>query len=266
MKISSSGFKHGKKIWKFNCTDRNCKTKVSPRDRTIFQNSKASIKEIILFIYQFSVSEHSCQWSNRELGWSSATFVEWSQILRSVCSCELLRTHDKIGGPGDIIEIDETVVSRRKYNRGRLVKTQWLFGGISRQTKRCFMVEVEDRSAATLLPIIFENVKPGSTILSDEWKAYNQLVNYGFKHGTVNHSLNFVNPQTGDHTQNIENCWGRMKRVLKKRNGINAEKRASHLEEFMWRQKIKGKNSFQEMISIIAKFFPGNADIDPFFL
>ena len=42
------------------------------------------------------------------------------------------------------MEIDETVICRPKYNRGKMMAEQrWYFGGIERMTGRCFMKEVE---------------------------------------------------------------------------------------------------------------------------
>uniref|UniRef100_A0A1X7TYV8 ISXO2-like transposase domain-containing protein n=1 Tax=Amphimedon queenslandica TaxID=400682 RepID=A0A1X7TYV8_AMPQE len=66
------------------------------------------------------------------------------------------------------------------------------------------MVEVPDRSAATLLPIIFKHVRSGTTIISDEWRLQSLLASKGMVPLTVNHSLNFVNPLNGAHTQSIE--------------------------------------------------------------
>ncbi|KAI9090516.1 hypothetical protein DFS34DRAFT_567567, partial [Phlyctochytrium arcticum] len=50
---------------------------------------------------------------------------------------------------------------------------------------------------------------PGTLIYSDKWQGYvtpwrNQL---GYGHETVNHSENFVDPDTSVHTQNIEANW-----------------------------------------------------------
>ena len=42
-------------------------------------------------------------------------------------------------------EIQESLFSKRKYNRGRTVPNQWVFGGIYRETRVCFMYTVPDR-------------------------------------------------------------------------------------------------------------------------
>lgn len=91
----------------------------------------------------------------------------------------------------------------------RSVSTQWVFGGIDRDTRECFAVTVEKRNAATLLPIIQQFILPGTIILSDQWAAYNMISSCpdGYEHKTVNHSLHFVDPDTHVHTQNIENMW-----------------------------------------------------------
>ncbi|KAI6650806.1 hypothetical protein LOD99_7857 [Oopsacas minuta] len=59
-----------------------------------------------------------------------------------------------IGGSGKIVEIDESKFGKRKYNRGRLLTGQWVFGMVERDTDDIIMVTVPDRSTATLLPII----------------------------------------------------------------------------------------------------------------
>ena len=59
-------------------------------------------------------------------------------------------------------------------------------------------------------------------------------------HQTVNHSLNFVDPATGVHTQGIESTWSQVKRMMR-REGVMATSPdlfQSYLSEFLWRRKI----------------------------
>ena len=46
---------------------------------------------------------------------------------------------EKLGGEGRVVEIDESKFGRQKYHRGRRVDGQWVFGGVERESKRCFL-------------------------------------------------------------------------------------------------------------------------------
>ena len=59
----------------------------------------------------------------------------------------------------------------------------------------------------TLLPIIRAHILPGTCVMSDMWKAYDCQKDEGYTHLAVNHSLNFVDPDTGAHTERNENTW-----------------------------------------------------------
>lgn len=148
---------------------------------------------------------------------SDHALVDWRNFFRDVCAMFFVKNPTKIGGPGSVIEIDETVITKRKYNRGRLVAAQqWYFGGIERGSGRCFIEAVEHRNAETLLPILQKYVLPGSVIISDLWRAYFRIeeLPYGYRHFTVNHSENFVDPLTGACTNTIESTWQKFKVFL----------------------------------------------------
>jgi transposase-like protein len=115
-----------------------------------------------------------------------------------------------IGGPNRTVKIDESTFSRRKYHRGHPVKGQWVFGGVERETGETFLVPVKDRTADTLMAIIRDWIEPGTTVISDCWAAYNSLGSQGYSHQTVNHSIQFVDPNTGTHTNTIESMWHRV--------------------------------------------------------
>jgi len=107
------------------------------------------------------------------------------------------------------------VVVKRKYNDGCAVDQQWIFALYDRNTKLGYIELVNDRSAQTLIPIIQKFIRPETKIFSNQWPAYRQLHNLGYDHKTVNHSENFVDPQTGTCTNTIEAYWSRVKRNVR---------------------------------------------------
>ena len=82
-----------------------------------------------------------------------------------------------------------------------------MFGGVERDSKRCFLSIVADHSSATLIPLIKEHIAVGTIIISDCWKSYQSLSEEGFKHSTVDHSGTFKDIETGASTNVIEGLW-----------------------------------------------------------
>ncbi|CAF5071072.1 unnamed protein product, partial [Rotaria sp. Silwood1] len=127
---------------------------------------------------------------------------------------------------------------------------QWVFGGLDTITRKCFLVPVDRRDRATLLPIIQQYV------LSDEWAAYRSLRNNpNYIHLTLNHSVNLAEPTTSVHTQNIENTWMRVERKQKRQGGMCSTLLPTYLEELMWRQDF-GDLPFKNRVSQISVIYP----------
>ena len=162
----------------------------------------------------------------------------------------------KIGGEGHIVEIDESMFTRRKNHAGRIFPQQWIFGGLCGDTGECFLVKVPDRSAETLVAAIKSNVASGSTIYTDCWRGYStrELEEAGYTHLTVNHKFHFVDPESGVHTQNIERLWGSAKWRNKRHCGTARQNLDSYLVEFMWRQHIKTANPSKATLEPTAEF------------
>lgn len=148
----------------------------------------------------------------------------------------------KIGGPGHIVMIDECMLSKCKYNRGKLTQQLWIFGMIDSVTKIFVIQFVQDRKRTTLVPIIKKYCAPGTEIWSDQWRAYEtlpEIPEFNFIHKTVNHSVNFKDPITGVCTNRIEGLWGSLRRFYRHKStssAINRHNISSYLDEFQWRQ------------------------------
>ena len=104
----------------------------------------------------------------------------------------------------------------------------------STRKSRCRFYGVQDRKGDTLLPLVEKNVVTGSTVVSDKWSGYNRLGDREYKHETVNHSRNFVDPVTGSHTQAIERVWKEGKFWLQRARHAGPYLQ-NHLDEVSWR-------------------------------
>lgn len=187
-------------------TEVRCNFRCSQFEGTWLEKAKIPPSVNLLFINGFLRKTFYQDFFSRNFGLAARTIVDWKNFCGEVC-VRWLEDQAPIGGPGKVVEIDESKFGKRKYHVGRRVDGVWVFGGVERETQKRFIVPVEKRDAATLLPLCQKYILPGTTIHSDCWKAYNDLQHLGYTHLVVNHSQHFVDPVTGVHTNTIESLW-----------------------------------------------------------
>jgi transposase-like protein len=156
----------------------------------------------------------------------------------------------KIGGPGIIVEIDESKFGQVKYHRGHRVEGVWIFGMVERtKERRIVFVKVDNRKKETLEELLKKYVHEDSIIYSDCWKAYNNLSSLFASHATVNHSENFVDPETKVHTNTIEGNWAGVKKQVSPvhRTKVYIE---LYLIRYVLRRNFKSK-IFDEVIKLL---------------
>ncbi len=175
----------------------------------------------------------------------------WYCLFRTAIEKHLQLTFEKIGGEGVAVQIDETVIARRKYNRGRVVRQQWLFGVIDTISNHCILRCIDDRCKSTLKNVILETLTEGSIVSSDRWSSYMSIFREEtrYEHTSVNHSINFVDPETGTHTNNIENLQMLLKQSLRRKYLRSRTNLDLYLAEFCARHKCKNT---PEMIFLLV--------------
>ncbi len=158
-----------------------------------------------------------------------------------------------------------------KHHKGKDLKRPqiWVFGMYERplnekDPKKCLFIPVPKRDAFNLLNIIYKHVNPGTLIISDCWAAYNDIrkLDKSFEHQTVNHSLNFVDPETLAHTNSIESVWNSGKIQFKTMRGVSRKFLNSYLTEFMWRRNYTNDRfgACEAIVDAIAHEFPLESD------
>jgi transposase-like protein len=192
------------------------------------------------------IAGYAVEANNAQLGFyagirSPNSIVNWQNYFRDACSEFIAaRRGLKIGGAGLTVEVDESLLFKRKNHAGRLLANEasgiWVVGGICRETNDCFVVPVTSRDAETLRAIIEENVEPGTQVMTDCWRGYSGLGECGFRHRSVNHSINFIDPDDRSvHTQKIERMWKSLKKAVPKE--CNSQLRWSYIQEFLFKQR-----------------------------
>lgn len=218
----------------------SCRKRTSVTNRTIFDKSKLKLTDLLKLIFYFAEEKTVLETSNN-LHISKNTVTKWFKIIRIVAEKNLDLLFNKIGGENRVVQIDETVISKRKYNRGRIIPQQWLFGAIDTINGHFILKTIDDRSRSTLRSIITECITENTTVHSDMWSSYMSIfrTENDYRHETVNHSRNFVNPTTGVHTNNIENLWMLLKQSLRRKYLRNRGNLDLYLAEFCLRAKFK---------------------------
>jgi len=201
-----------------------CGHHIHPRAGTLFEDSRTSLQSWFYAIYLFTTSRHgvSAKELQRQLGVTYKTAWRMGHQIRMHMA--------EVDGDSLLdgeVEIDETFIGGyRKGGQGGKGKTV-LFGMLDRDGDVVTKV-VEDRTLATLYPIITQNVKIGTLIHTDEHRAYQSLGTSGYYHETVNHSAKeYVRGNC--HTNTIESYWSRLKLSIR---GTHVHVSGKHLAKY----------------------------------
>ena len=101
----------------WRCSNKACGKKVSIRQGSWFSNSNLTLQTIVLLTYFWPwVYRTEQEFVKHELGISHTTIVDWYNFSREVCISILEKFSQQIGGPGKVVEIDESKFGKRKYH------------------------------------------------------------------------------------------------------------------------------------------------------
>ena len=221
----------------FRCPGKDCRKELSLRIHTFFHGSALSCSAIMKLAHMWlaDVSFHSVVLLS---GHSTKTVASFFLYFRQLVSSSLVDEDCVIGGKDIIVEVDETKMGKRKYNRGRRVEGVWIVGGVEKTSeRRLFLATVEDRKRETLIALLSKHIAPGSIIRTDLWKGYLDIDQHmDVEHQTVNHSKWFKDPVTLVHTNTIESTWNALKLRIEPRSRVR-DGMDERLMEFIWRRK-----------------------------
>ena len=133
---------------------------------------------------------------------------------------------------GDV-EADETYIGGKKAGgpRGRGADGKTVVFGMAERKGDIMAKVVPNVKKRTLLPLIADNVIPGSTVHTDELRSYKGLdkLGLGFKHKTVNHGAGEYS-RDGSHVNTLEGFWARLKLSIR---GTHVHVSGKYLEKYV---------------------------------
>jgi transposase len=234
-------------------TDRKCYAcqwcgyQLHPLAGTIFHKSETPLKSWFFAIFLFANSKNGVSGKElqRQLG------VTYKTAWRMAKQIRLLLQHSR-GPLSNTVELDETYYGGRthgKTGRGASGKTP-IFGMVERKGDVIAKV-VPNAKASSLIPLVEENVKEGSMLMTDEYHAYKRLEWMGYGHKTVHHSAKqYVKKDI--YTNTIEGFWSQLKRSIHGTyHSVSPKYLQSYVNEFAWRYNHRYDASplFYPMIS-----------------
>lgn len=200
----------------------SCRKQFSVKVNSLFEDSPLSLDKWLVALWMLcncknGVSSHEIA---RELGIAQKNAWHLLHRLRSALQSP---EDSKLGGGGQIIEMDETFLGGKIKNMHKSKKSQKANEaskkhGITGKTIVVGMLErngrvkaevVADRTREVLHGLAAKHIADGSTLITDEWHPYKGT---NLTHEIINHAEEYVRGII--HTNGIENFWSLLKRGL----------------------------------------------------
>jgi transposase-like protein len=225
-----------KKRRAFACQD--CGHHIYPCVSTPFEKSRTPLTDWFFAMYLMTSTRHgvAAKELERQIGCTYKTAWRMAHELRKLMAQS--DDHEPMSGH---IEADETYVGGRQKggSRGRSTKSKTVVFALVQRDGIVRAGPVPDATQFTLEPLILTNVQRGSIISTDQYGAYNDLKNSGYRHGTVNHSKKeYV--RGIHHVNTLESFFAQLKRSIRGTHiHVSAKHMWKYVSEFSYRYNMR---------------------------
>jgi len=214
---------------------RDCRDKFTCRTGTVMERSHIPLRKWLLALHLMAsskkgVSAHQLM-RNLELGsYRTAWFM--AHRIREAMNDENPTDTNGMGGPNEVVEVDETFIGGKAKNRAyKAPAPKKAVMSLIERDGHVRSFHVANVTAKTLRPIIVKHASRKSTLMTDEAPVYSAIGDEFAAHRTVNHSANeYVKTGGYVHTNTAEGFFSVLKRGI---NGIYQHVSEAHLHRYL---------------------------------
>ncbi|WP_397605692.1 IS1595 family transposase [Sphingorhabdus sp.] len=207
-----------------------CGHHLHPTVGTPFEATRTPLQLWFYAIYLFTTTRNgvSAKELERQLGVTYKTAWRMAGLIREHMAN--VDGDDMLGGSGQVVEIDETLIGGSVEGKGSGYKgNKTAVVGLMERGGNVVTKVVTSRHRAPMERIVLDNVQPGSTVATDEFGSYRRLDTLGFDHVTVRHNKGQYTTPNGGGVNSIEGFWAQLKRSI---NGTHIHVSSKHLWKY----------------------------------
>ena len=208
-----------------------CGNQVYPTAGTPFDRTRTSLRDwfYVMFLFCSTRNGVAAKRVQRELGVTYKTAWRMCDQIRKYMAA--LDSDDPIGGVGDVVEIDETLVGGVNPGKsGPQMSNKTVVLGMLEKGGELITRVVPNRTEHHMRPIIQNYVLPGTNVHTDCGPSFQNLGECGFRHERVNHKIHeYVGP-TGATINRLEGFWAMLKRGI---YGTHIHVSGKHLPKYL---------------------------------
>ena len=209
-----------------------CANQLYPTAGTPFDRTRTSLRDWFFVMFLFTTTRNgvAAKRVQREIGVTYKTAWRMCHEIRKYMAA--LDSDDPLGGPGEIVEIDETLIGGHVEGKGpgqRMENKSVVLGMLERGGELITRVVPNVRSY-TLVPLVHQHVLRGTHIQTDALRSYRVLGEDGYRHTHVRHDIGEYVGKDGTTVNAIEGFWNILKRGI---NGTHIHVSAKHLPKYL---------------------------------
>jgi len=208
-----------------------CAHQLYPTAGTPFDRTRTSLRDWFYVMFLFTSSRHgvAAKEVERQIGVTYKTAWRMCHEIRKYMAS--LDSDDPLGGPGETVEIDETLVGGSVSGMGQGYKgNKTCVVGMLERGGELITRVAPRRTKEAMHALVQFHVLPGSIVNTDEFGGYKDLDHCGYRHVKVDHKSGEYARPCGAGVNSIEGFWAQLKRGI---NGTHIHVSGKHLSKYL---------------------------------